>query len=377
MKIEQTSTSADLVAVRSPGRINIIGEHTDYNGGFVLPAAIDKEVIVRIRRNGSPDRCTLHALDFDATFSFSLHAVQPQPAGWQNYLLGVVHEVQALGGKLSGFDAEISGNVPSGGGMSSSAALECSMGYALNQLFALGLDDTQLIEIAQRAEHNFVGTRCGIMDMFASVRGKAGHVIRLDCRSLEYGYFPLELGEYELLLLNTNVSHSLAESAYNQRREECEEAVRILSQAWPEIRQLRDVTVAMLEEALPKLPDPIAQRCRHVVTENQRVKDTTQALQQGDLKRVGALLYASHRSLQHDYEVSCPELDFLVDQATQEVDILGGRLMGGGFGGCTINLVRRSQNDRIIEKLNTAYRKAFQRDLTPYTVELADGTSEL
>ncbi len=342
-----------------------------------MPAAIDKQIVIRIERNGSPDACTLRAKNLDESFSFSLNEVTPQPAGWENYVLGVVHEFQQLGAKLSGFDAEIEGNVPIGSGMSSSAALECSTGYALNELFGLGFDKDTIIKAAQRAEHGYVGTNCGIMDMFASVRGRKGHVIRLDCRSLEYDYFPLELGEYELLLLNTNVSHSLASSAYNTRRKECEEGVRILKKNNPDIQKLRDVNEQMLEAEWDQLPDNVARRCRHIVRENNRVLEAGKVLETGNLVRMGELMYASHHSLRHDYEVSCPELDFLVDQTNGHPGVLGARMMGGGFGGCTLNLVRSADRDALIEKLAASYRHEFNLDLTPYRVKLADGTSIL
>lgn len=368
---------AQSVTVRSPGRINLIGEHTDYNDGFVMPAAIDKQIVIRIERNGSPDVCTLRAKNLDKSFTFSLAAVKPQPSGWENYVLGVIHEFQELGAKMAGFDADIEGNVPIGSGMSSSAALECSTGYALNELFDLGFDKDTIIKAAQRAEHGYVGTNCGIMDMFASVRGREGHVIRLDCRSLEYDYFPLELGDYELLLLNTNVSHSLASSAYNTRREECEEGVRILGKTNPGIRKLRDVDEQMLDAGWDQLPDNVGRRCRHIVRENNRVLAAGKALEAGDLARMGELMYASHHSLRHDYEVSCPELDYLVDQTKGYDGVPGARMMGGGFGGCTINLVRTADRDALIEQLASAYRRQFNLDLTPYQVKLADGTSIL
>jgi galactokinase len=368
---------ARSVTVRSPGRINLIGEHTDYNDGFVMPAAIDKQIVIRIERNGTPETCTLRAKNLDESFTFSLAAVKPQPSGWENYVLGVIHEFQELGAKIAGFDAEIEGNVPIGSGMSSSAALECSTGYALNELFDLGFDKDTIIKAAQRAEHGYVGTNCGIMDMFASVRGREGHVIRLDCRSLEYDYFPLELGDYELLLLNTNVSHSLASSAYNTRREECEEGVRILGKTNPGVRKLRDVDEQMLDAGWDQLPDNVAHRCRHIVRENNRVLEAGKVLEAGDLARMGELMYASHHSLRHDYEVSCPELDYLVDQTKGHDGVLGARMMGGGFGGCTINLVRTADRNALIERVASDYRKQFNLDLTPYQVKLADGTSIL
>lgn len=371
------STDHSFVEVRSPGRINLIGEHTDYNGGFVLPAAIDKQVTVRMERNGSEDACLLRAKNLSETFEFSLNKLARHPGGWQNYALGVVHEFQKLGLALKGFNADIEGNVPIGSGMSSSAAFECSVGFALNATFGLGLSKMDLIYAAQRAEHHYVGTKCGIMDMFASVMGKAGHFILLDCRSLAYDYFPLDLGEYELLLLNSNVSHSLADSAYNTRRQECEEGVAFFHARYPDVTQLRDVTPEMLEREICEMPAKIGKRCRHVVLENQRVLEATRVLSAGDLLHLGELMYASHLSLKDDYEVSCPELDFLVEQTVGHSGVLGSRMMGGGFGGCTLNLIRSQDRDMLVQQLSEAYQREFNRTLIPYRVRLADGTGFL
>ena len=366
-----------LIRVKAPGRINIIGEHTDYNDGYVLPGAIDKAITVLIETNGTERHCEVKAANLDETCQFSLDNLRPSEQGWSNYITGVVSELQALGAKLSGFKATFSGDVPIGGGMSSSAALECSFAFALNALFELGLDRWELIRAAQRAEHNFVGTRCGIMDQFSSVMGKKEQVMLLDCRSLDFTYLPCNLGAYQLLLLNTNVSHSLATSAYNTRREECESGVALLQQQFPEVKSLRDVSTSMLKEVITQLPDNIAQRCRHVVSENERVLAAAAALQQGNLEQLGALMYASHDSLQRDYEVSCPELDFLVEQTRSRPYVLGSRMMGGGFGGCTINLLEQRHVADFVTELSTAYRQQFGLELTPYTVSIENGVEEV
>lgn len=365
------------IVVQSPGRINIIGEHTDYNDGFVLPAAVDKNMIARLKRNESASHCKIKALNLQACFSFDLQHFSRTSNGWQNYILGVVHELQQLGAQMQGFDCEIEGDVPIGSGMSSSAALECSVTYALNELFDLGFDKFQLIKAAQRAEHHFVGTKCGIMDQFASIMGQKGKVILLDCRSLEYHYFPLDLGDYQILLLNTNVSHSLASSEYNTRRAECEEGVGILQQTYPDIKNLRDINMEQLLHSKHQMPKTIFQRCHHVITENQRVIDATQALQNGNLHQLGNLIYQSHFSLQYDYEVSCPELDFLVAQTQDKDYILGARMMGGGFGGCTINIIKKTKLERFVNQVSTIYKNRFDINLTPYTVSIEDGTSEV
>ncbi len=362
------------IIVESPGRINLIGEHTDYNDGFVLPAAIDKKCTVQLRENGTTSTVNIWAEDLEEHFSFDLKAFSRLASGWQNYVMGVVHELQQLGAQLRGFDASFGGDVPIGSGMSSSAALECSLAFGLDALFQLQFDRLQLIHVAQMAEHHFVGIQCGIMDQFASVMGRQGHVFCLDCRSLSYEHYPLSLGDYQVLLLNTNVSHTLAGSEYDTRRAECEEGVALLEKWLPEITHLRDVDLSQLAVYEAELPRRIYQRCHHVISENQRVLTALQALNAGALPQFGALMYASHRSLQHDYLVSCPELDFLV-QLTQDLPyVLGSRMMGGGFGGCTINIVKKDMLPVFIETAAEQYRQTFGLDLTPYSVTLEDGT---
>ncbi len=363
------------IKVQSPGRINIIGEHTDYNDGFVLPAAIDKKTIFSLKRNGTAGQCTIKAVNPDEKHNFDLSGFSPLSGGWQNYVMGVVHELQQLGAMISGFDGEFWGDVPIGSGMSSSAALECSLAYGLNELFDLGLEKWQLIKACQMAEHHFVGIQCGIMDQFASVMGRKNQVMLLDCRSLDFQYFPFDLGEYRLLLLNTNVSHALASSEYNTRRAECEEGVHILKRLYPGILNLRDVSPGQVDEAREQMPDRIFRRCRHVTTENQRVRLATQAMLAAERRRLGELVYQSHFSLQNDYEVSCPELDFLVQQTLDKDYIPGARMMGGGFGGCTINIIAKNRVDEFVETTARIYRTRFGIDLTPYTVSIEDGTS--
>lgn len=360
--------------VDAPGRINIIGEHTDYNDGFVLPAAIDKKMTFLIQANGSPSRCQVTATNLGEHFEFDLDHFAPFPSGWQNYIMGVVSELQKLGGKIQGFSCRFKGEVPIGGGMSSSAALECSLGYALNELFQLGFSRTQLIHACQMAEHNFVGIKCGIMDQFASMMGKKGQVILLDCRSLEYQYFPLEMGKYQLLLLNTNVSHALASSEYNTRRSECEAGVAILQKELPDITHLRDVSLEQLSSRKANIPDQVFRRCYHVISENERVIAATKALASGNHHELGKLIYQSHFSLQKDYEVSCPELDFLVEQTLDRNYVLGARMMGGGFGGCTLNIIEKNRRDEFVEAVGRAYQARFGLSLTPYSVAIEDGT---
>ena len=363
------------VIVQSPGRINIIGEHTDYNEGFVLPAAIDKKTTVNIKRNGMNSICNIIAENKNETYQFDLKNYKPIASGWQNYVMGVVHEIEKLGANLEGFDASFFGTVPIGSGMSSSAALECSFALALNELFELGLDKWQIIKLSQRAEHNFVGMKCGIMDQFASVMGKQNHVMLLDCRSLEFEYIPLELGAFQLLLLNTNISHALADSAYNERKNQCEEGVEFLKKYYPDrvITNLRDVTFEMLQHVQSKISELVFKRCDHVLRENYRVFSAKIALQSGDLKELGKLMYASHHSLQNDYEVSCKELDFLVEKAADLPYVLGSRMMGGGFGGCTINLIKKENVESFIDWISDEYKNEFGIALTSYEVSVEDG----
>ena len=366
-----------MLIARAPGRINIIGEHTDYNLGYVLPAAIDKAISMKLSRNGSASTANFVAKNVSENYSCDLNALNPVSNGWENYVMGVVSELQKLGAQLSGFDAEFEGDVPIGSGMSSSAALECSLAYGLNELFGLGLNKWQLIKASQMAEHNMVGIRCGIMDQFASVMGKKDHVMLLDCRSLEFDYFPFDLGDYEVLLLNTNVSHSLASSEFNTRRSTCEEGVSLLKKQIPDIESLRDISVEQLFSAKKHLPKQVFDRCRHVVEENVRVIEATKALQQKDYKNLGKLMFASHDSLNKLYDVSCPELNFLVELAKQNPSVLGSRLMGGGFGGCTINLLHKDAIRSFVAQCSESYRRVFQKELSPYEVSVENGAGVL
>lgn len=373
------ASSSDLplheLTVQSPGRINIIGEHTDYNDGFVLPAAIDKKIVMKIRRNKSQQHLgIITAKDKRETFEFNLSDFAPTKGGWPNYIMGVVHELQKKGAIIGGFTATFEGNVPMGSGMSSSAALECSIAYALNELFSLGYAKKELILASQMAEHHFVGTNCGIMDQFASMMGRKDQVFRLDCRTLEHHYFPLELEQYQLLLINSNITHSLADSEYNNRRAACEEGVHILRNTHQDIKNLRDLNMGDLKVAKSLLPSTIYQRCHHVLSENVRVDHATKALLQKDFPTLGQLLYQSHFSLQHDYEVTCPETDFLVQETLSNDNILGSRQMGGGFGGCTINLIQKTAVSSFLDSIEKKYRERFGIDLTPYSVSIADGT---
>lgn len=364
------------IIVKSPGRINIIGEHTDYNDGFVLPAAINKAVYVAVAPRQDNNIC-LYAADFREMFQVSAADLQPAEIGWPNYILGVVDQLQKRGLHVGGFNLFIDGDVPAGAGLSSSAAVECATAFALNELFSLNLSRIDIARIGQLAEHTYVGVKCGIMDQFASVLSEKDQVFRLDCRSLAYEYFPLELGEYMILLLNTNVKHSLGDSQYNKRREKCELGVSWIRENYPEVKSLRDVTIEMLDEVVKNRDEDVYIKCRYVVEENLRVVAACQAMEKGDLVSLGQHIYASHKGLSKAYQVSCEELDFLVDATYAYPDVLGARMMGGGFGGCTINLVKKDFSDQFIKEISESYQQQFGVSLTPYIVETADGTTRI
>ncbi len=363
----------DLV-VDSPGRINIIGEHTDYNNGFVLPTAINKKIRFRLRKNGSPEFCTVYSKNFDTSFSFDLKKVARSKVQWENYILGVVYEIQQLSEKLEGFDCVLDSDIPIGSGISSSAALECGMAFGLNELFELGLSKITIVELSQRAEHNYVGTKCGIMDQFASVMSKKDHVILLDCRSLEFEYVPIKIEPYKMLLLNTNVSHNLASGEYNLRRSQCENGVGIIRQIHPEINSLRDVSMTLLNKFKSRMPSIVFNRCTYVVEEKDRVLHSVKALKNNHLDELGKLMYKTHEGLQHLYEVSCPELDFLVDFSKNYEALIGARMMGGGFGGCTINLIHTNAVEGFIKQASEAYFQKFNVALTAFEAMPSGGT---
>ncbi|MGO3194715.1 MAG: galactokinase [Sphingobacterium sp.] len=360
--------------VRSPGRINIIGEHTDYNEGFVLPTAIDKAIYVAVSKR-EDNLIKLYAEDFQASFEVALDAIQPVEQGWPNYILGVVNQLVERRLPVGGFNLYVNGDVPLGAGLSSSAALECATGFALNVLFDLQIERMELAKIGQLAEHTFAGVNCGIMDQFASVMSKANHVIKLDCRDLSFDYKPLELGEYAILLLNTNVKHSLASSAYNDRRASCERGVAIVKAHHRQVNSLRDVSVEMLDEFVKPVDQDMYIKCRFVVQENERLNAACKALEAGDLETLGQEMFKAHMGLSQEYEVSCDELDFLVEYVKQFPEVLGARMMGGGFGGCTINLVKTSFVDLLIERIAPVYKNKFELDLTAINVVPSDGTS--
>jgi galactokinase len=362
------------VKIASPGRINLIGEHTDYNNGFVMPAAIDKKIYFRFRKNNTKNLVRIYSETFDAYVEFNLQKLTKSTNSWENYLLGVIDEIQKLGKQLQGFDCILKSELPIGAGISSSAALECGFAEGLNSLFNLDLAQMEIVKLSQRAENNFVGSNCGIMDQFASVMSKKDHFIKLDCESLEATFITAKIEHCKLLLLNTNVSHNLADSEYNSRRQECENVVAVIQQKYTAVKSLRLVTFNMLEEFKEEIGAIGFKRCRYVLEENERVQETEKALRDGDLETIGKLMYASHRGLQHQYEVSCPELDFLVDFSEEKTFIYGSRMMGGGFGGCTINLIEADKIDAYFKEVKKIYQEKFNITPTAITVVPDEGT---
>ncbi len=365
--------SPDLI-VESPGRINLIGEHTDYNLGYVLPAAIDKKITFKLQSNGSQTQCNIYSKDYRVGFRPRLDQIARSSVEWENYILGVLEEISKRTDKLRGFDCTLESNLPSGSGLSSSAALECGLAYGLNELFGLGLSKRDIIELSQKAEHTYVGTQCGIMDQYASVMGEADHVILLDCRSVEHQYVPLNLAPYKIVMLNTGVSHNLATSEYTVRRSECEEGLAIVRHKYPEASSLRDVSRTMLEEAKDGMRDTVYRRCSFILEENKRVLEVVEALRENNLKRVGALLYDAHEGISKWYEVSCPESDFLVDFSKSNPFVLGARQTGGGFGGCTIHNVHESAAEDFISEATVAYQKKFGITLSAFDALPSKGT---
>ncbi|MEY2648515.1 MAG: hypothetical protein RL282_1228 [Bacteroidota bacterium] len=360
---------------QSPGRINLIGEHTDYNGGYVLPAGIDKACYLAIGE-ASGD-CTLIAYDLNEKISLNNCPPNLSSNHWINYLMGVRHAFEKRGFKIPHVNMLIRSDIPIGAGLSSSAALESVVAYAFNTIYGTGFSQLELAKIAQEAENDYVGLKCGIMDMFASIHAKKDHAIQLDCRSLEFQYVPLQMDGISILLFDTCLKHELASSAYNQRREECETVVRYWQAQGANATTLRDVSRSMLMEARPHL-DPICfQRASFVLDENERVMAFAAAMQQGDWKAAGAQMAGSHAGLRDEYEVSCPELDHLVKVASQQEGVLGSRMMGGGFGGCTINLVKNELMHQVIEKTSASYKKAFGIEPKHYIATTGDGACEL
>lgn len=360
----------------SPGRINIIGEHVDYNDGFVLPAAINKYVCIAISSNEN-SQCKIVAKDLNEIFEFDLNdTLVPNATMWINYILGVLQQFKEKKALNKGFNAVFSSTVPIGSGLSSSAAVECGFAYAMNKMYNFNLTKEEIALIGQKSEHTFVGVNCGIMDQFASVFGKKNKVIKLDCNTLEYEYHKANFKKYSLLLLDSNVKHTHLTSGYNDRRNEVEQGLSIIKQHFPEVKTFRNCTEKMLLELKEQLGETIFKRCHFVVKEIQRVQDAVDALENSDFKKLGKLMTETHQGLSKEYEVSCDEIDFLVQLVSNNEKVLGSRMMGGGFGGCSINLVEKGSENELIEKTSNQYRSQFGIELKAYKVKISKGTTQ-
>jgi galactokinase len=372
------------LVVQSPGRINLIGEHTDYNHGFVLPAAIDKyiEVAVAKRTDGA---IHMVAVDLGETILLPVHNLTPHATQWVNYIIGVVDQV--LSTKINvptnetnlaaGFDICIQGNIPLGAGLSSSAALECAVLFALNELYNLSLSKMQMALMAQQAEHKFAGVHCGLMDMFASLHGQKNKAILLDCASLTFTYYPIELKDYSIVLFDTQIKHALASSEYNTRRLECEQGLKIIQEKYASVKTFRDISLEQVEACLASNDvngSKVYQRCKYVVEEIARVELAVQDLAKGDMNAFGKKMFETHEGLSKLYEVSCPELDFLVNEVAPNENVLGARMMGGGFGGCTINIIKKSAVEEITKELTASYAQVMHKELSHYITSIEDGT---
>lgn len=361
----------------SPGRINIIGEHTDYNGGFVLPGAVDKGIVVEIKPNAS-DRIRAYAFDLDSYAEFGLTENDLPQEGWAKYIFGVSRELAKKGISVFGFDCAFSGDVPNGAGMSSSAALESAFAFALNDLGNLGLGLMDMAKIGQATEHHYVGVKCGIMDQFASCHGKAGHLMKLDCKTLDFEYIPFDPEKYgyQVVLVDSCVKHELVDSPYNKRRESCERAVKAIQNKHPEVSFLRDASLDWLDEVIGQITQEDYIRARYAIEEVDRLLTACAALQQGDYQTLGQKMYGTHIGMSVLYEVSCVELDF-INEVAKKCGVTGSRIMGGGFGGCTINVVKKEKYAAFIATVQSEYKAKFGIECKIYPVVISDGARRL
>ena len=361
----------------SAGRVNLIGEHTDYNGGYVFPGAIDKGIIAEIKLNGS-DKVRAFSLDYNEECVFGLNEEDKPAKAWACYIFGVCRETLKRGGKVAGFDTVFAGDVPLGAGLSSSAALESTFAFAINDLFQNGIDKFELAKIGQSTEHNYCGVNCGIMDQFASCFGKKGCLIRLNCKTLEYKYFPFdpEAKGYKLVLIDSCVKHELASSAYNKRRASCENAAAAIRKNHPEVEFLSDAKRLWLEDVRADIPEEDFLRAEYVIGEVQRVLDFCDALERDDYETAGEMMYQTHFGMSKLYEVSCEELDWL-NKLARRMDVTGSRVMGGGFGGCTINLVKKELYQDFVDAAREQFSAKFGHEPKIYDVVISDGARKL
>lgn len=371
---EKSFGSKPQKIVLSPGRINIIGEHIDYNDGYVLPAAIDKVICFAFEKNNTK-KSKVIAIDLNEEFEVDLtQQIKLSDVVWTNYILGVIKQLQDNGFSFEGFNCVFSSNIPVGSGLSSSAALECGMIFGIKELFNLTIEKVDISLLGQKAEH-WVGINCGIMDQFSSVHGLENKVIKLDCNTLEFEYHNADFKDYSLILMDSNVKHSLFTSEYNTRRIECEEGLAIIKNHFPEIKSFRDCTEEQLVSIEDKMNPTVFKRVHFVVKEINRVIKACEALDNGNIKLLGALLFETHYGLSQEYSVSCAELDMLVDTAKADDAIIGSRLMGGGFGGCTINLIKKGHENEVKNKFSNLYLDTFGIELKFYDVKISNGTT--
>ncbi len=371
---QETFKSVADKVVLSPGRINIIGEHIDYNDGYVLPAAIDKIICFAFEKNNT-NTANIFAIDLNESVEIDVtKEAELSDVVWTNYLRGVLLQLKLKGFEIGGFNCSFSSNIPTGSGLSSSAALECGFLFGINEMFNLGIKSIDIALMGQKAEH-WVGIKCGIMDQFSSVMGLENKVIKIDCRTLDYTYHEANFVDYSLILFDSNVKHSLFTSEYNNRRLECNEGLAIIKANYPEIESFRDCAENQVVTLKSKMSDKVFRRSLYAVKEIKRVIQACEALDKGDIATLGKLMFETHDGLSKDYEVSCAELDYLVDLAKAEQDVVGSRLMGGGFGGCTITLVKKGSEAAIKEKFTKLYTEKFNIELKIYDVKVSNGTS--
>lgn len=359
----------------SPGRINLIGEHTDYNGGFVLPGAVDKGMLAEIKINGT-DKIRAYSIDLNQSAEFGLNEEDIPAEGWAKYIFGVVREITKRGGQLQGFDTVFTGDVPLGAGMSSSAALESTYAFALNEMFNLGLDKKELVKVGQMTEHNYVGVKCGIMDQFASLFGKAGHLIKLDCSNMEFEYVPFNPVGYKVVLLDSVVKHALVGSPYNERRLSCERVAKEINKNHPAIEFMCQANMDELNEVKDLVSAEDFMRAEYAVGEAERLRTACAAMSAGDYETVGKMMYGTHWGMSKLYDVSCEELDFLATLA-EECGVAGSRIMGGGFGGCTINVVKEEVYDSFIAKAKSEFAAKYGHEPKVYDVVIGDGSRKI
>jgi len=364
----------DYLLIKSPGRVNLIGEHTDYNEGFVLPAAVNKNIVLAMKENGT-QQARFYAVDKEESFETDISGdLEESGLGWPDYLLGVIDQLRKHGYEINGFDCVFGGDIPIGAGMSSSAALEGGVLFGLDQLRDLKIGPVEMAKIAQKAENDFVGVQCGIMDQFVSLNGKKGHALKLDCRSLDYEFYPFDQQDVHIVLCDTGVRRELATSEYNVRRQQCEQGVAALQEFDPDINSLRDVDLDFLILHQQDLDPIVFKRCKYVVEENRRVLQACNDLDRDDLASFGQRMFQSHIGLRNEYEVSCKELNTLVDIAWDIKGVIGSRMMGGGFGGCTINLVKDQQLETFVGQITDQYEEALGESVEIYKTKVSGGT---